>query len=335
MQSLVISRTPLRVSFFGGGTDLPEYYLRYGGRVLSCTIDKYVYVAVKSRWDGHVVVNAAGPAERVRDPGEVRNGIVREALRLTGIRGGVEVTSMSDVPAEGSGLGSSSAFAVGLLAALSAYQGRHRTAGGLAELACHLEIDLLRAPIGKQDQYAVAHGGYREYRFHPDGSVNADPVELDATAEQALARHALMFFTGRTRKAAGVLADQRARLDQTVSHLHAIRDIVPAGRSRLLAADVPRLGALLHASWERKRQLSERICDGELDTVYRRAVQAGAYGGKLLGAGGGGFFLFLCPPSRHHAVRAALAGYQEMPFSFERSGTRIVLEAGQPAATAA
>lgn len=179
MGSLIISRTPLRVSFFGGGSDLPEYYTRHGGRVLSCTIDKYVYVAVKCRWDGHVVVNTAGASERVRDRRDLRNGIVREAPRLTDVCGGVEITTMSDVPAGGSGLGSSSAFAVGLMQALAAYQGQPTTAAELAELACHLEIDLLGAPIGKQDQYAVAHGGCREYRFHPDGSVTPEPVVIE------------------------------------------------------------------------------------------------------------------------------------------------------------
>ncbi len=335
METLVITRTPLRVSLFGGGTDLPDYYTRHGGRVLSCTIDKFVYVAVKFRWDEHIVINAAGAPERARDVEEVRNDIVREALRLVGFRGGVEITTMSDVPAEGSGLGSSSAFAVGLLHALSVYQGRGRTPAELAELACRLEIDVLGAPIGKQDQYAVAHGGCREYQFHPDGSVTAAPVALDGAAQSALADHALMFFTGRTRKAAGVLADQRARIDQTLGHLHALRDTVPIGRAQLEAGDVLRVGRLLHASWERKKMLSDRIHDDEINLVYRRAREAGAYGGKLLGAGGGGFFLFLCPPSRHADLRAALAGYQEMPFSFERLGTRIVLEPARDAVPAA
>lgn len=329
MRSLVVSRTPLRISFFGGGTDLPGYYRRHGGRVLSFAIDRYVYVAVKPGWDDELVLRC-GSMERARTADEVSHGIVREALRLTGHPGGLEVVSLSDIPSFGSGLGSSSAFTVGLLNALYAYRGETRSAGELAELACHIEIDRLGEPIGKQDQYASAVGGCHEYLFHTDGTVTVDPVDVPPECAEMLDRYTLTFYTGRTRRAADVLTDQRARIDATEDHLHVLKEIVTDGRLCLVKSDIARLGELLHTSWETKKKLSDRIHDDEINSTYEAARRAGAYGGKLLGAGGGGFLLFLCPPERHDALRAALSGLREMPFRLGAPGTTILVGAPDP-----
>jgi D-glycero-alpha-D-manno-heptose-7-phosphate kinase len=328
MRPLVMSRTPLRVSFFGGGTDLPGYYRQHGGRVLSFAIDKYVYVTVKSSWDDGLVLNCGEP-QRARTLDEVTHDRVREALRLTGYTGGLEIVSLSDIPTSGSGLGSSSAFTVGILHALYAHQGETRSVTELAELACHIEIDRLGEPIGKQDQYASAVGGCQEYVFHPDGTVSVDAIEVSAECAEELGRHALMFYTGRTRQAAQVLADQQARIDTTMEHLHALKELVSAGRRCLAESDIARLGMLLHAGWETKKKLSDRIHDDGINTAYQTARAAGAYGGKLLGAGGGGFLLFLCPPERHAAVRQALSGLRETPFRLGAQGTTLIVGDGR------
>jgi D-glycero-alpha-D-manno-heptose-7-phosphate kinase len=325
---MIVSQTPLRVSLFGGGTDLAEYYGRTarGGAVLSFAIDKYVHVAVKPRWDDEFVVNH-WTQERTNRIGEIRNGVIRECLAAAGggIAGGLEISCMSDVPAGGSGLGASSALAVGLLNALLVRRGQAPGPGELAELACRIEIDVLGEPIGKQDQYASAFGDLREYAFWPDGRVTAERVAVPPEHLWELKRHTLMFYTGRTRRAADILADQKANLDRRLEHLHAMRAHVGLGRELLKRGDIHHLGLLLDEAWRLKRELSRKIHDAELDDLYERARRAGAYGGKLLGAGGGGFFLFLCPPQRQARVRVAMGGLREMSFSFDRAGSTVLL----------
>lgn len=323
--AMVVTRTPLRVSLFGGGTDLPDYYRTYGGRVLSLTIDKYVDVVVRARWDGDIVLGHT--RERVDTVADIRHQLTRETLRVTGFGAGLEIVSLTDAPAEGSGLGASSAFTVGLLHALLAIAGPRPDSSRLAELACEVELGRLGEPIGKQDQYAVAMGGCREYHFHEDESVTTAPLPLSPTIQNELARHTLMFHTGRMRRASDVLSDQRARIAQTAVHLHALRDLVPLGRERLEAGDMPAVGALLHEAWERKKCLSPKICSAGIDDWYRAARTAGAHGGKLLGAGGGGFLFFLAPPDRHDAIRASLPGLREMPVRFVADGTQLLQSA--------
>lgn len=321
--ALVISRTPLRVSFFGGGTDLPDYYREFGGRVLSFGLDRYVHVVVKRNWTDDLVVRCGG-VQVAGTVGDVTHGIVREALRLGGHTGGLEIISTSDIPESGSGLGSSSAFTVGLLHALAVFRGETPSAQQLAELACHIEIDVLGEPIGKQDQYASAMGGCREYAFHPDDSVAFDAVPVPPDGMAELSRHSLMFYTGRTRRAADVLSDQRARIGTTKEYLHRMKEIVTAGRERLMVADIAGLGRLLSHSWETKKKLSDRIHDDHLNNAFDAAMAAGAYGGKLLGAGGGGFFFFLCPPERQEAVRNSLPGFRQVPVRLGVEGSVII-----------
>jgi len=324
--SLVVTRTPLRVSLFGGGTDLPDYYRDHGGAVLSLAIDKYLDVVVRARWDGEITVVHTG--QRCADVDSVQDALTREALRITGTPGGVDIAVLSDVPAQGSGLGSSSAYAVGLVHALTRLAGRTPDPAELAELACEIEIDRLGEPIGKQDQYAVAYGGCHEYRFHPDGRVSVLGVPVTADGVTQMERHSLMFFTGRARRAGSVLADQRARIPQTLNHLHALRDLVPIGRQLLCDGDWAGLGGVLHAAWQHKKQLSARIGDAQIDDWYARARGAGAWGGKLLGAGGGGYLFFLAPVDRHPDIRAALPDLAPLPVSFTSTGT-VVLDSGR------
>ncbi|MFI5843818.1 hypothetical protein ACIA8K_29365 [Catenuloplanes sp. NPDC051500] len=329
---MIVSQTPLRVSLFGGGTDLPDYYAAHGGAVLSLAVRRYVHVVVKPRWEGDIVLHHWS-YERATRVADLEHGIIRECLRESGITGGVEITCLADVPAGGSGLGASSALTVGLLHALFTLTGRDTTPAELAELASHIEIDVLGEPIGKQDQYAAAFGGCAEYRFHPDGRVAVDPVGLPAHAEREFLRHAVVLYTGRTRRAAEILDDQRAAIPTTVEHLHTLKAHVTTGRALLHAGRIAELGALLHGAWEVKKRLSSRIHDDALDAVYRRARLAGAFGGKLLGAGGGGFFLFLCPPERQDRLRAALDGLRELPLSIDGAGSTILVNTlARPAA---
>jgi D-glycero-alpha-D-manno-heptose-7-phosphate kinase len=328
MPNLTVTRTPLRVSLFGGGTDLPAYYRRYGGRVLSLTIDKFVDVVVKCRWDRDIVLGYTG--ERVGAVDEIAHPITRESLRLAKARPGLEIASMSDVPTQGSGLGASSAFTVGLLHALLGIAGQRPDAARLAELACEVELGRLGEPIGKQDQYAAAVGGCREYRFHENGSVTTEPVGVSARKLDELARHVLMFHTGRTRRASDVLRDHSDRMPSTMSNLHALSEMVPPGRQSLLDGDIAAVGDLLHEAWERKKSLSPKIGFEGLDDLYRAGRSHGAFGGKLLGAGGGGYLFFLAPPERHDKIRTALTGLPDMPVRFVSGGSRL-LESGRDA----
>jgi len=320
---MIITQTPLRVSFFGGGTDLPGFFLRHGGAVLSTTIDKYVYIIVKARYDERIVLNYS-EREIVQGVDEIRHGIIRECMKLVGIEKGIEITSIADVPSRGSGLGSSSSFTVGLLNALYAYRGDYRSPRDLAETACRVEIELLGEPIGKQDQYAAAFGGFQTYEFRADGAVTVTPVAMDATARRALQGSCFLFYTGQMRKASSVLEEQKARIEQTSESLCRMRDIA-AGSGRLFSAgDVVEIGRLLNESWKEKKGLSRGVSSSSLDAWHEKAIAAGAWGGKLLGAGGGGFFLFVAPPEKRQELTRSLDGLRELEFAFCTTGSRIV-----------
>jgi D-glycero-alpha-D-manno-heptose-7-phosphate kinase len=321
---VIISQTPLRVSFFGGGTDFKDFYQKNGGAVLSATIDKFVYIIVTPRYDDDIVLNYSD-RERVQEVDQIKHNIFREALKLAKINEGIEITSIADIPSEGSGLGSSSSFTVGLLNALFAYQGDFKNPLELAELACTLEIDILGAPIGKQDQYAAAFGGFKEYYFNKDGTVTAKNINLSNRDHNALNGNSIMFYTGITRKAAMILQDQKEKIDTNTCTLDALKELAVTGENYLVNLDVKMLGELLDVNWEAKKQLSNKIHNPEIDHIYSLAKQAGVYGGKLLGAGGGGFFLFLCPPENQQRLKESLKDYKELPFAFERFGSRIIL----------
>ena len=320
---MIISQTPYRVSFAGGGTDLIAFYRHEYGAVLSLTIDKHMYVTVSPRFDATTRV-AYTQTEIVDSVDKLQHTIVREALRLTELGPHLEITTIGDVPA-GTGLGSSSSLTVGLLNALYGYQGRLTTQARLAEEACRIEIDILGKPIGRQDQYATAFGGVNYIRFNPDGSVDVEPVPCTADTVKELQRHMLMFYTGRERDADEILSQQSAGTTSRMQVLREMRDLANELKNTLSGS--PNLDAfarLMHTSWELKRSLGFGISDGTIDDMYSTARSAGAVGGKLLGAGGGGFLLMIAPPERHDAIRYALRWPVELDFGIDRRGSRLV-----------
>jgi D-glycero-alpha-D-manno-heptose-7-phosphate kinase len=323
---MIISRTPLRVSLFGGGSDLPAYYRQFGGAVLSAAIDKSVYVTVSRKFDDAVRVSYSR-TEEVACAADVEHPLVREALALLGIQGGVEITSVADIPARGTGLGSSSAFTVGLLNALHAYQGRHAPAARLAEEGCHIEIDRCGEPIGKQDQYAAAFGGFNFIRFNPDDTVEVTKVVARPGLVAELQSRLLFFYTGITRSASALLGEQSANVAAPGAAASATGELVCLAKSAfdaICAGDITPLGVMLDNAWRLKRSLAAGVSNSVIDQAYDAARAAGAEGGKLLGAGGGGFLMFMAPPERHDAVRAALAPLRETPFTFAPQGSGII-----------
>jgi D-glycero-alpha-D-manno-heptose-7-phosphate kinase len=320
---MIITQTPIRVSLFGGGTDFRDYYAREGGCVLSTAIDKYIFVVVKERFDDLIRVGYTR-TELVAAVEEVQHDLVREALRASGICRRIEIDTMADIPSEGSGLGSSSAVTVGLLNALSAYQGEALPAETLARTACHIEIEILGRPIGIQDQYIAAYGGLRFMTFAPDGSVTVEHVRLDDRARRQLDQSLLLFYTGVTRQASDILAEQRDNIADRLAVLREMKRLAVEGRACLEAGEVDRLGELLHHSWLHKKQLASRISNGDIDAMYAAARKAGALGGKITGAGGGGFLLLHCPHRYQDRVRAALSGLRELPFRTERFGSKVI-----------
>jgi len=322
--TMIITQTPLRIGLLGGGTDLPGYYKENGGRVLNCALDKYVYVIVKQRFDDDIYVNYS-KKEIVSRVGDLEHELVREAMRMTGVTQGVEITTLADIPSAGSGLGSSSAVTVGLLHALFAYQGRQVSAEELAERACVIEIERCGKPIGKQDQYIAAFGGIRDIRFGPGDGVVAQEVELAAADRRALQQQIMLFYTGITRSANTILAEQNANMAATRPQLGLLRDLAGFAVDRLRNGDVDAVGPVLRESWEAKRKLASGVSNDRIDAAVSRALDAGASGAKLTGAGGGGFLLVICPMEQQRAVRVSLADMRELPVKLDRLGSRVVL----------
>jgi D-glycero-alpha-D-manno-heptose-7-phosphate kinase len=324
---VIIARSPLRISLGGGGTDLPSYYREFGGFLIAAAIDKSVYVSVHSTFQEELVVRYSR-IEHVERAADLRHPILREALQVLGITEcNLEITSMADIPA-GTGLGSSGSFGTALLKALYRYRRRVVTPGELAERACHVEIDILKEPIGKQDPYAAAFGGINCYEFRPDDSVVVSSLELSDSALTEFRERVLVFSTGIIRPAPAVLKDQD---DQTRKHspdmlakLHFMKQIGYASKAALEAGDLDEFGHLLHEHWERKRTRSHLVSNSRIDHWYDVARSNGAAGGKVIGAGGGGFLMFLADdPTR---LRKALVqqGLHELVFNFDFEGARIL-----------
>jgi|tagenome__1003787_1003787.scaffolds.fasta_scaffold20907632_2 D-glycero-alpha-D-manno-heptose-7-phosphate kinase len=323
---MVISKTPLRMSFAGGGTDLPAFFEKHGGAVLSTAIDKWVRVGVAARFEGDVRVSYS-QTEIVDTANDVEHELVREAMKRTGIARGVEVITLADLPSRGTGLGSSSTVTVGLLTALYAYQGVQKSPEDLAMEACRIEIDALGKPIGKQDQYAAAIGGMNLLEFKPDGSVVSEPVVAPPEHFAALHRSLLLFYTGAPRQSGDdILAEQgKAIAGGDDGALLEIRDLAYGMRDRMALGDIRGVGELLHQGWELKRRAAPGTTNHAIDGFYESAREAGAWGGKLLGAGGGGFFLLSAAPESHGDVRRALSDFREIPFRFANRGTHLLL----------
>lgn len=321
---MIITQTPLRVGLVGGGTDLPDYYREHGGRVLNAAIDKYVYVVVKQRFDDDVYVNYS-TKEVVSRVEDLQHELVREAMHMTGVRGGVEITTLADIPSAGSGLGSSSSVTVGLLHALFAYRGRQVGAEELAERACSIEIDRCRKPIGKQDQYAAAYGGICDLHFGPGDRVVVDQLDLAPAVRRQVQDELLLFYTGTTRSADRILGEQQANIGDRLAQLSQLRDLAGEASAGLRAGDVEALGAALNKSWTAKRELASGVSNAQIDEVVEAALSAGASGAKVTGAGGGGFLLVVCPLERQREVRQRLAHMKELPIKIDPFGSRVVL----------
>jgi D-glycero-alpha-D-manno-heptose-7-phosphate kinase len=325
---IVVTRTPLRVSFAGGGTDLADFYEQDYGAVFSAAIDKYIFVTVKRHselFNEPIRINYSA-TEQVDTIDEIQNNIARECLRLLKVDPPIYISTVGDLPAS-TGLAGSSSFAVGLLHALHAYRGERVSPGQLAEEATHIEIDVLKEPIGKQDQYAAAFGGLNFFRFNPGGGVTIEPVRVDLTFLSQLFDHVLMFWTGIQRNASSVLTEQRRNIPDKMAFLKKMRD--HAGQLQQLAAkgnfDPGAFGEILDESWRLKRQLASSISSPKIDEFYELARRAGAEGGKLCGAGNGGFLLFLVRAEKQRAVRQALSQLLEVPIRYEVHGSRVLL----------
>lgn len=325
---LVVTQTPLRVSFGGGGTDLPAYYEVDGGAVFSTTIDKYVYVTVKRHgpvFDEKIRLNYS-VSESVAEVDAIRNDIARECIKFLEIEPPIYISVVSDLP-DSSGLGGSSSFAVGLLNALHTFRGERVTAAQLADEASRIEIEVLGQPIGKQDQYAAAVGGLNLLNFRPAGDVTVEPVTGGTFAVQGLFDRLLMMWTGHQRKSSSVLFEQRSRTPDHRAYLDRMRDQAYELQSlmREPSPDFGRFGRALDSGWEMKRQLASTVSNPTIDEWYGRGISAGAFGGKLCGAGGGGFLLFLAEPERHPKILDALDDLTSVPIRYEAHGSRVLL----------
>jgi D-glycero-alpha-D-manno-heptose-7-phosphate kinase len=320
---MIIVQTPLRVSFFGGGTDFPSFFRSEGGVVLSSAVNKYIFITIKERFDCKLRIGYTR-TEMVDTVAEIQHELIREALKKTRIREGVEITTMGDIPAAGSGLGSSSTVTVGSLHAMYSYLGEIVTAERLAEEACEIEIETLNKPIGVQDQYIVALGGLRFMEFGRDGSVKTERVNLDYNMRRQLNESLLLFFTGVTRRADRILDEQQRNINDRLSVLREMKKMAYTARDELRAGNLDIIGELLHESWQLKKQLASQISNGLIDNIYETARRAGATGGKITGAGGGGFLLLYVPYHKREAVRSAIGSLQELPIQLEPDGSKVI-----------
>ena len=333
---MIISRTPIRISFVGGGTDIANFYREHGGEVISTAIDKYISVCITREQNSQITVNTPDHHETVSDPDHIQHPLIREAVRKANVNGGVSITVISDIPSRGCGLGSSSALTVGLLNALYAYRGIEMSTETLAQQACEIEIERLNQPIGKQDQYIAAYGGLRRIQFNRDESVDTQEIAAVPDTIACLEQHFSLFYTGIQRRAETILHEQkRSASPQTLLQMKelvsACYDVLVKGNHGFLNPDLSggcldEVGHLLHRAWELKRSLCDGISNSVLDTIYERAVTAGALGGKILGAGGGGYFLFYVPTEKQGAVTATLSdlGLSRLGFRFEPKGNQII-----------
>jgi D-glycero-alpha-D-manno-heptose-7-phosphate kinase len=323
---MIISKTPLRMSFVGGGSDLPVFYRKYGGAVVSTAINKFVYVTVNQKFDDRIRLSYS-KTEDAKSAEKIKHPLVREALQMLGIRGGIEITSIADIPGKGTGLGSSSSFTVGLLNALHAFANRYASAEKLAEESCAIEIERCREPIGKQDQYAAAFGGFNLIQFNSDESVSVEPIICKRETLRQLQENTLVFYTGIMRSASAILKTQSATMASDKAKQKTMKRMVQlahALKTELQKNNLSAFGEIIHENWELKRSLTSGVSSGAIDDWYERARKSGAVGGKLLGAGSGGFLMFYAPRERHEAIAGELNELRRVDFGFEPQGSKII-----------
>jgi D-glycero-alpha-D-manno-heptose-7-phosphate kinase len=326
---MILTKTPFRVSFAGGGSDLPEFYRRSGGAVLSSTVDKAMYIALHPYFHDKIRIKYSR-TEDVSRVSEIEHPLVRECLSLVGIERGMEIASFADVPA-GTGMGSSSAFTVGLLHALYVRTGKRPSAHELATAACEIELERVAAPIGKQDQFAAAYGGLNFIRFHPDGRVEVHPLQCSEKTREELSGRLMLFYIGQERPAASILTEQARNMADKEKFRSVEQMVELAGelRAALEKGNLDSFGDILDRGWRLKRSLASGITNDVVESNYRLAREAGAAGGKLLGAGAGGFLLLSCHPEKQPQVRRALAALREMPFRLTIEGSTVLHNDGR------
>ena len=323
---MIISKTPLRISFAGGGSDLKAYYQSGYGSVVSTTINKFMYVTVNKTFDHHIRV-IYSKAEYVENIEDIEHNLAREALKLVGItKGGLDIVYMGDMlPAHaGSGLGASSSLAVGILNTLYTLKGKQVSAETLADEACKIEIEILGRPVGKQDQYAAAYGGFNYIRFNQDKSVFVEPINCSGETKSQLTKNLLLFYTGNATQSDTILTEQKGRAPDNLPILDKMVGLADELRKALMKNDLTEFGNILHQGWIYKQKLASKITSPAINDYYETAREAGAIGGKILGSGGGGFLLLYCPEQNQNRVREALSSLREVPFDFEPEGSKII-----------
>jgi D-glycero-alpha-D-manno-heptose-7-phosphate kinase len=321
---MIVTRTPLRISFAGGGSDLPDFYHKFPGAVVSTAIDKYIYITVNNNFDDCIRLKYS-QVEEVESVEKIGHNLIRESLKWVGVKNKIEITSLADIPVKGTGLGSSSAYLVGLLKALYGYLGKKSSPETLALEAGKIEMEILKLPVGKQDHYSAAFGGLNFIEFLPDGGVKVEALKMPEAALQQLNKNLLMFYTGITRQASGILSEQKHNYQNNRESLSLTQKMVQLAhqlKRSLLAGEIGAVGAILHENWELKKQLAKSISSSQIDDWYGRARKSGAEGGKLLGAGGGGFLLFYAPQDRHPDIIQSLSGLKSIEFKFEPEGSK-------------
>lgn len=326
---MILTRTPFRVSFAGGGSDIASFYEKHGGCVLSTSINKYMYISIHPNFSGEDTVLKYSKTETVNDVSKIEHVYFKQILEQLSVKG-VEIVSTADVPA-GTGLGSSSSFTVGLLHALYSYKGKFVSKERLASEACEIEIDKLGNPIGKQDQYAAAYGGLNFYEFREDGSVDVEPIIMNENSRRKLEENLMMLYTGQLHSASEILKEQKGNItsgDKEANQLK-ICELARALRSELQNNNIDAMGEILHENWLLKKTLASGISNPEIDEMYTKAIANGAVGGKLLGAGGGGFLLFYVPKDKQNDVKKA-TGLPQMPISFDRQGSAVIYVGDKP-----
>lgn len=321
---MIISKTPLRISFAGGGSDLPSYYEKEPGKVLSTSINKYVYVIIKKRFDNMIYINYS-KKEIVSHIDSIEHDLVRESMRKTGIKNGVEITTLSDIPSSGSGLGSSSAITVGLLNAMYNYQNVIKSQQELAQEACHIEIDICKNPIGKQDQYGCALGGVKKIKFNTDGKVEFKKMNLTFPI---LDKNLYLCFTDITRSANTILSKQSKSSKKNKFKNSMLVNSVDKFEEILLSGSFDKVGNFLDEMWKIKKEMADGISNDSIERLYKKGINAGALGGKVLGAGGGGFILFYVPRSNQKAFEDKMIKNTFLDFNFETHGSKIIFVEG-------
>ncbi len=318
---MVITQTPLRLSFLGGNTDFREYFLNYGGLVLSTTIDKYVYCIVKEKFDNLITINYS-IKENVEKVEDIKHNLVRESLKLLGITKGIEISFLADIPIQGTGLGSSSSVVVGVLNALHAYLGESISSKQLAEEAIKIELDILKNPIGIQDQHIAVMGGLRLIEFTQGGEVFGRKVMMDESIKEDFNNSLMLLYTGITRKTNDILSS--FDVSKNIPLLHQKKILASEGTETLLRGNLKKFGELLNFNWMAKKQLSDKKSNQQIDSMRDKAIKAGAIGAKIIGAGGGGFLLVMFPANKRAKIKEAMKDYREMPFRFTNLGSRII-----------